>query len=166
MLVCVIRGSIYTAHHEIDREDIGRADQCDNQAVEAAVFAKRGCQGPGGRPRRVETAGLSLCPGGEGNAANYAGAGRKSGVHCKTSEESGVESEAARKEFGRNDQHYSHRSIGEGSSKRALKWLSLSGQVAWSWSIALIDCPARRWPRFTGFWCRKRRSANQIITYR
>ena len=166
MLVCVIPGSIYMAPHEIDREDIGRADQCGHQAVEASAFAKRGCQGPGGRPRRIETAGVSLCPGGEGNAARCAVAGRKSGVHGKTSEESSVESEAARKEFGRNDQHYSHPSIGEGSSKRALKWLSLSGQVAWSWSIALIDCPARRLPRSTGSWCRRRRSADQIMTYR
>lgn len=165
MLEYVIQGSIYMSHYEIDEEDIGRADQCGNQVVEASAFPKRGSQGTGGRPRRIETAGLSLCPGSEGNETCRGIAGDKSGVHGKTSGESSGEGKAVSEGFRRNDQYDSHTSNGEVSSKRALKWLNLWGQIAWSWSIALTDCPARRFPRSTGFWCRGRRYTNLIMTY-
>lgn len=165
MLDCVRYGSIYMSHYEIDTEGVGGADQCGNQVVEASAVAKRGCEGTGGRPRRIETAGISLCPGSKGNATSRSIAGRKSGVHGKTPEESGVESEAVSKEFRRNDQHSSHTSIGEVSSKRALKWLSPTVPITWSWSIALTDCPARRLLRSTGFWCRGRSCTNLMTTY-
>lgn len=165
MLDSVIDSSIYMSHYEIYAKDVGGADQCGSQVAEMSVFAKCGCQGADRGPRRLKTAGISLCPGSEGNATGLGVAGGKSGVHGETPKELGGESEAICEEFRRNDQHDSHTSIGEFSSKRALTWLELLGQIVWSWSIALTDWLARRWLRFTGFWFREKRWTNLMMKY-
>jgi hypothetical protein len=153
------------SHYEINKKDVGRAYQCGNKVVEVSTFAKRDCQGSDGRARRVETAGIPLCPGSKENATNRSIAGRKSGIHGEAAKESVVEGEAVSEAFRRNYQYDGHTSIGEVSSKRALKWVNLSGQIAWSWSIALTDYPPKRWRRSTGFWCRAKRCINLMMTY-